>query len=49
MSTREFDDIIKQKAQRRKADVPPGIWENISDRKKKRRRPFFWLLFFDFV
>jgi hypothetical protein len=44
MSTREFDDIIKQKAQQREAAVPPDIWEGIANRKKKRRRPFFWLI-----
>lgn len=45
MSTHEFDDIIKQKAQRRQADVPPDIWEGIANNQKKRRKSFFWLLF----
>ena len=45
MNNHEFDDIIKQKAQQREADVPGDIWESIAGEKKKRRRPFFWLIF----
>src|SRR4051812_32698892 len=45
MNSKEFDDIIKNKAQQRQADVPADLWENITAQKKKRRTPFFWLLF----
>jgi len=45
MNSREFDDIIKQSAQQREADVPGDIWENIARKKKRRRGPFFWFIF----
>jgi len=45
MTNQEFDDIIKNKAQQRDAEVPEDIWENIVERKKKRRIPFFWWMF----
>ena len=44
MNIHEFDDIIKQKAQQREADVTADIWEVIIQKKKKRRIPFFWLI-----
>ncbi|MFT3909907.1 MAG: hypothetical protein QM737_10810 [Ferruginibacter sp.] len=43
MNTHEFDDIIKQKAQQREADVPDDLWDGIKDERKRRRFPFFWL------
>ncbi len=42
MST--FDDIIKQKVNSHQAPVPPAAWENIANKKKKRRFGFFWWL-----
>jgi len=45
MNNHEFDDIIKQKAQQREADVPSDVWENITGERKKRRKPFFLFLF----
>jgi hypothetical protein len=45
MNNHEFDDIIKQKAQQREADVPADIWNSISNEKEKRKRPFIWFLF----
>ena len=45
MNNHEFDDIIKQKAQQREADVPSDAWENITGERKKRRKPFFLFLF----
>ncbi|MCP9750706.1 hypothetical protein [Ferruginibacter sp. HRS2-29] len=43
MNSRDFDDIIKNKALQREAEVPADMWGNISSRKKKKRRiPFFW-------
>ena len=44
MNSQQFDDIIKQKAQQREADVPQDIWEGISRKKKKKRFPFFWFI-----
>ena len=44
MNTREFDNIIKQKTQSRKAVVPPDIWEGIVQAKEKNRKPFGWLV-----
>jgi len=44
MNNQQFDDIIKNCAQQREADVPMDIWEGISKKKKKKRFPFFWFI-----
>ena len=35
MNKHEFDEIIKQKAQQREADVPEDIWAGIAAQKEK--------------
>ncbi|MEO8771938.1 MAG: hypothetical protein ABI402_17710, partial [Ferruginibacter sp.] len=37
-----FDNIIKQKTNNHEAHVPPGAWDNIIKKEKKRRFTFFW-------
>lgn len=45
MKQQSFDDIIRSKAERYEAAVPPGAWENIMQGKKRKRRfIFFWWL-----
>jgi len=42
MSNKNFDDIIKQKADNHEASVPADAWDNIAGKKKRRIPPFFW-------
>src|SRR5688572_5858308 len=43
MKNDSFDDIVRKKALDHEGPVPPGTWEAIARKKKKRKRyPLFW-------
>jgi hypothetical protein len=43
MKNDSFDDIVRKKVLDHEAPVPPGAWEAIAQKKKKRKRyPLFW-------
>jgi hypothetical protein len=44
MTNQSFDSQVKQKIHDHESTVPPGVWESIEQKKKKRRYPFFWWL-----
>jgi hypothetical protein len=42
MNNQFFDDEVNKKIRNHESPVPPGTWDAIAQKKKKRRYPAFW-------